>query len=171
VDQYDNPMNLAKVIVTSAVKAGAFSDIATEEPHGLIAGDVVVIAGHVGSDPDINGEQTVTASVDANTFEIGVDVTTGGTVGTFKKVTSTGLVADLHVTALTLGTHTGLVVRLLDSADDDTYAPVVSFTAVTLINANERKTVATEVQRYVAIDGDFTGAGSPSAVPLVAVSR
>jgi hypothetical protein len=87
--------------------------------------------------------------------------------------TSTGAIADLHVTALTLGGHTALVVRVLGSADDVTFAPLGTFADVTAVASthSQRITIAGVIPRYTAIDGDFTGAGSPSAILFVALAR
>lgn len=54
--------------------------------HGLINGQSVVIAGHSGSTPSIDGEHIVTV-VDADNFTIPVNVTTGGTGGTVSNKT------------------------------------------------------------------------------------
>jgi hypothetical protein len=142
--------------------------VLTAVPHGLITGDVVIISGHT-STPSINGQRTVTV-VDSTHFTVGVDITVDGTGGSFVKVTSTGGYADLHVPALALGGHTGLVVSVLGSGDNVTFAPLVAFTARTTVGA-ERKSIAGQIPRYTAASGDFTGAGSPSAVPFVALTR
>ena len=54
--------------------------VITAATHGFSNGDTVIIAGHTGSDPDIDGAHII-SGVTANTFEIPVDVTTGGTGG------------------------------------------------------------------------------------------
>ena len=56
--------------------------------HGLITGDGVAISGHTGSTPSINGLWTATV-IDANNFTIGVNITAGGTGGTFVKKNDT----------------------------------------------------------------------------------
>ncbi len=138
--------------------------------HGLITGDEVVIAGHTGSTPDINGQEVVTV-IDTLNFTVVQNVTVGGTVGTAKKVTSTGCTADLHVLELTLGGYDSFTFTLRDSDDDITYGDVVAFTATTAIGA-ERKSVLTEVQRYTALVWTLQGAGSdPTVTPYVAVHR
>lgn len=58
------------------------STITTLIDHGLVTGDTIVIAGHSGSTPDINGEHVVTKT-GAKTFTIPVNVTGGGTGGSF----------------------------------------------------------------------------------------
>lgn len=58
--------------------------ITTSAPHNLTSGDSTTIAGHTGSTPTINGVQTVTVT-GASTFTIPVNVSVGGTGGTFTK--------------------------------------------------------------------------------------
>lgn len=55
--------------------------ITTAAPHGFISGQSVVIAGHTGSTPDINGTHVVTVT-GPSTFTIPVAVTVAGTGGT-----------------------------------------------------------------------------------------
>ena len=59
--------------------------VTTTGPHGLVTGQQVVIAGHSGSTPTINGTRTVTVT-GASTFTIPVNVTVGGTGGTTSTV-------------------------------------------------------------------------------------
>ncbi len=61
--------------------------ITTTAPHGLVSGDTVVIAGHVGSTPAIGGAYVVTVT-GATTFTIPVNVTVGGTGGTATRTSS-----------------------------------------------------------------------------------
>lgn len=56
------------------------TEIETSTAHGLTDGDTVVIFGHSGSTPDINGSHTVTV-VDDTHFTIAVNVTADGTGG------------------------------------------------------------------------------------------
>jgi hypothetical protein len=55
--------------------------ITTGSAHGLTTGDTVVISGHTGSTPSINGTHIATVT-GASTFTIPVNVTVGGTGGT-----------------------------------------------------------------------------------------
>lgn len=71
---------------------------------------------------------------------------------------ATGTVA-LHVTSLTLGGYTNVVVALRDSADHVTFADHTTMTAVTAIGA-EAKDLAAACNRYVSISWAWTGAGS-----------
>lgn len=78
----------------------------------------------------------------------------------------------LQVTALSLGGHTNLTAKVRHSADDITYADLITFTAVTAAPAAERKTVAGTVNRYLATSWDFTGAGSgPTGTFLIGFAR
>lgn len=129
-------------------------------PHGLTTGDVIVISGVVGSDPDINGEQTVTV-IDELTFSVAVDTSAGsaGTGGSFVRANS----ANGGVSFLQVFEFDGLddvVVKVRDSADDITYADLVTHATVTTAPVVERKTVAGTIDRYLAVDGDVTGTGS-----------
>jgi len=167
VDRSTDPLILSVAITSSSVAAAS---VITAPSHGLITGDIIIISGHTGSTPDINGQRTVTVT-GVDTFTIPVNVSVGGTGGSFVKVTSTGAVMDLHVPALTLGGFTNVLVKVRDSADNITFADVVSFAAVTAVGS-ERKTVATAVQRYTAMSWDFVGAGSgQSIIPYVAIAR
>ena len=67
-----------KVLLTSSVAAASI--ITTSLAHELSNGQTVLIAGHVGSVPDINGTHVVTV-LSPTTFSIPVTVTTGGTLG------------------------------------------------------------------------------------------
>jgi hypothetical protein len=55
---------------------------------------------------------------------------------------------------------TGFIGKIRSSADDVTYADLITFTNVTAAPAAERKTVTGTVDRYLCFDGDVTGAGS-----------
>lgn len=59
--------------------------ITTSAPHGYATGDTVRIAGHTGSVPTINGDRVGTVT-GPTTFTVAVNVTTGGTGGTVKKL-------------------------------------------------------------------------------------
>ena len=58
------------------------TNILCDAPHGLTTGEEVVIAGHAGSTPSLDGHEVVTV-VDADNFTVDVNVTTGDTGGTF----------------------------------------------------------------------------------------
>lgn len=63
---------------------------------------------------------------------------------------------------------TNVVFKIRHSADDVTYADLITFTTVTAISA-QRATVAGTVNRHLAVDGNVTGAGS--VTPMVGFSR
>ena len=67
------------VILTSSVANPTV--VTTEEPHGIVSGQTVTIANHVGSTPAVSGAYTATRT-GANTFTVPVNVTVGGTGGT-----------------------------------------------------------------------------------------
>lgn len=125
------------------------TEIATDGAHGLVTGDSVVIAGHSGSTPDINGEYTVTVT-GTDTFTIPVEVSGDGTGGTVTKTsTSHGLSAYLHVFSFT---GTSVTVKLQDSADNSSFADITgaAFAAATGITAERIQTGATAtIRRYV----------------------
>jgi hypothetical protein len=142
-------------ILTSSVASPTV--ITTSEPHGLTTGQIVLIAGHSGSTPDINGEEAVTV-VTTTTFTVVQNVTVGGTGGTIVQSDSVaGGYGFQQVTALT--GLTGFVGTIRDSADDITYLDLLAFANVTAAPAAERKVVAGTVDRYLAFDGDVTGTG------------
>jgi len=127
--------------------------------HGLTSGQLVFISGNSLAAPAINGQQTVTV-LSTTTFSVPVDTTlsTGaGTDGTFVLAsTVAGGVGYLHCTAFA---PTSLVPKIMHSPDDITYAALITFTTLTAVG-KERKTVTGTVDRYLAFDGDHTGAGS-----------
>lgn len=126
--------------------------------HGLTTGDLILIAGVATSDPTINGERAVTVITDY-TFSVPVNVTTGGTGGSFVRANSSGGGAGYQeVTALS--GFTGFVGKIRDSADDTTYADLVEFANVTAAPDGQRVTVAGVVDRYLCFDGNVTGSGS-----------
>jgi hypothetical protein len=66
----------------------------------------------------------------------------------------------LQVETSVLGGFTNFVAKVRHSADDITYADLVTFTAVTVAPASERKTVTGTVNRYLASSWSWGGAGS-----------
>lgn len=167
---FDNSLNPLLTPIPITVSTAANDQITTAVPHGLTTGDVVIIAGHAGSTPSINGQATVTV-VDPTNFTIGVNITVGGTGGTVTEVTSNGFVADMHVLALTLGGFTNVIIKVRHSPDNAVFSDLCTFTTVTAAPFANRQTGATLVQRYRAVSGDFTGAGSGQSVTaLVALA-
>jgi len=133
--------------------------ITTTVPHGLTTGDTVLIAGHAGSTPDINGEEAVTVT-STTTFTVVQNVSVGGTGGTIVRgKTNNGGVGYLQVGAYS--GFTNFVCTIEDSADDAAWASLVAFTDVTSGTvAAERVTVAGACDRYLSIDGNITGTGT-----------
>lgn len=167
VDRLDDS-SLVPVAITSSSVANP--TVITAPAHGLITGDVIYISGHTSVTPDINGERVVTVT-GVDTFTIPVNVSDGGTGGSFKKLTQTNGVADIHVPALTLGGHTGLIVKLRHSDDDSSYSDLATFTTATTAGVAYRATITGQIKRYVAASWDFADAGSPSAQFFVAISN
>jgi hypothetical protein len=166
VDNSADPTQSPVPIVSSSVANP--SVITTSVPHRLTTGESVVIAGHAGSTPAINGEQPVTVT-GPTTFTIPVNVTVGGTGGTFTKAkTVAGGAAYLEVTDHVLGSFTGAVVTIRHSADNITFVDLVAFAAETLARNAQRVTVAGTVNRYLAQSLDRTGAGPGGSITYLA---
>jgi hypothetical protein len=157
-----------RVIPIASNSAASPSVVTTSVPHGLTTGDVVVISGVEDSDADINGEQEVTV-ISATTFSVDVDASThAGTGGSFVRANSAnGGVGYLQVTEMT--GITSATVKIRDSADNSTYADLITFTAVTAAPGKERKTVTGTIDRHTCVDGDVTGTGKMTC--LVALAR
>jgi hypothetical protein len=136
--------------------------VTTAVPHGLTTGQVVLISGVTGSNADINGQRTVTV-LSPTTFSVAVDATTaGGTGGSFVLCsTVNGGAGYQQITAL--AGFSGFVGKIRHSADDTTYADLVTFANVTVAPGKERKTAAGTVNRFLCFDGDVTGSGSITA--------
>ncbi len=134
------------------------SVVTTPIAHGLATGNIIVISGVITSDPTINGEQTVTV-ISPTTFSVPVNVTTGGTGGTFVRANTTaGGVGYQQVSAF--AGLTGFIGTIRDSADDSIYADLVTFVDVTSGPQAQRIEVAGNVDRYLSFNGDVTGTGS-----------
>jgi len=170
----DNTLASQRTIPITSSSVANPTTITTPVPHGLATGDIILIAGHSGSTPTINGERTVTV-VTTTTFTIPVNVTVGGTGGTFTRgKTNNGGVAYFQWTQLTLGGFTNAVVTVRHSDDNSTYVDLVAMTAITAARGAEIKTVAagTAVRRYLAAIVDFVGAGSgPSLTYFLGFAR
>lgn len=139
--------------------------VTTPVPHGLTTGQVILIAGATGASPDINGEQTVTV-IDATSFSLdGVDASagSGGTGGSFVRCSTVNGGAG-YQQVVDFSGFTGYVGKLRHSADESTYADLVTFTNVTTAHKAERVAAAGTVNRYLVHDGDATGTGSLSVL-------
>lgn len=126
-------------------------------PHGLVTGQIVIIAGVATSSPTINGSRAVTV-ISATTFSVPVSVSVAGTGGTVTEAsTVAGGAGYLQVTAYS--GFTNVVVRIRHSPDDITYADLITFATVTGITS-QRVVVAGTVDRYLCSTGTVTGSGS-----------
>lgn len=154
----DDGTQASAVTITSSSAANP-TNILCDGVHEYTTGDTVVIAGHSGSTPSINGEHTVTV-IDTLNFTIPVNVSSGGTGGT-STLTSTrnGLAAIVEIVDIDSGTPT---IIIEDSQDDSTFVTLISFTAVAsgAEPAAERKTVAGVIDRHLRITttGSFSDA-------------
>jgi hypothetical protein len=160
VDYSTDPSQVV-ILITSASKA-ATCTIVCPVAHGLVTGQVILISGNDLSGPSVNGEFTVTVGVDSTTFTIPLNTSGSsgaGTGGSFVKCsTVNGGYGFQQVSALS--GFTGFVGKIQDSADNVTYADLVTFTNVTAPYAAEAVSAAGTVDRYLAFDGNVTGSGS-----------
>jgi hypothetical protein len=76
----DQIVVLYEVVFMRAVSVGNPAVITTDEPHGIITGQVIEVQGTVGGAPVINGAWTVTR-LTPTTFSIPVNVSAVGTLG------------------------------------------------------------------------------------------
>jgi hypothetical protein len=155
-ESHDQGAAAAAVTVASSSVANP-STITTAAAHDFLTGDTVLIAGHTGSTPDINGVHTVTVT-GTTTFTIPVNVTVGGTGGTVTRYSRRGGAGYQQVGAFT--GFTGFVGKIRHSADDSTYADLITFTNVTAARQAERISTSSTVNRHLAFDGNVTGSGS-----------
>lgn len=124
------------------------------------------------------GEWMVSGQVDEGVIlhELSAETADGNTEGAESvdsgASSAAGGAGYLQVSAITLDTATNLVVKIRHSADDITYADLITFTAVTARGA-ERKTVAGTVNQHLATSWAWTGgAGAGStATFLVGFAR
>jgi hypothetical protein len=171
IDSAADPGQRVTPITSSSVAPASI--ITCPVPHRLTTGDSVLIAGHTGSTPTVNGDRVVTV-LSPTTFSVPVNVTVGGTGGTFTRAkTVNGGTGYLQVTAITLGGYTNVIVKLRHSVDNITFVDLVTFTAKIAIGAERIALAAgTAVNRYLSSSIAFTGAGSgPSCTYLVGFSR
>jgi len=161
--------------ITAGGTVGTWSKI---QPHGLVTGDKIVISGQVGGTPSLNGNWTVTRIDDIRfTLDTVGNITVAGSGATWKRVTSRGFVAHLHVEALT-GCAT-LAATLYNSVDDDTYTVVTGGAFATVSPANVTAGIRTKklepatqlLQRYVAVEWTFATPSSPSGKFFVGIAR
>lgn len=146
-----------RTVAISNISVANPTVVTTVGNHNLTTGDLILVSGS-DSTPTINGSRAVTV-VTATTFTVPVNVTVQGTTGSYVLANSTeGAVGYQQVTALS--GFTGFVGKLRDSADDTTYADLITFANVTSAPGFERATVAGVCDRYMSYDGNVTGTGS-----------
>jgi len=156
VDLADDTANRPVEITSNSVANPTVVTCTT--PHGLTTGDKVLISGVTGSTPTINGEYTATVT-GTNTFTVPVNVTIGGTGGSFVR-TSTNAGGVGYLQCSQYAGFTNVVVRITDSPDDITYSTLITFSTITAAPAKERITVSGTVDRYLASTGTVSGSGT-----------
>lgn len=152
------------------------SVITTTTAHGFETGDTVLIAGHTSVTPDINGSHTVTVT-GTLTFTIPVNVTADGVDGTATRTsTRDGGEVQIQISAHDLDTADGLSFIVRHSPDSSTWATKGTFTTVTteVDGADPADGLAVRlaltgvIDRYVAIEWDFTGTAGSAAATFAA---
>lgn len=78
--------------------------------------------------------------------------------------TAAGGAGYLQVSALILGGYTNVTVKIRHSADDVTYADLITFAVVAAAPAAERIEVAGTINRYLAHSWLFNGAGAGNSI-------
>uniref|UniRef100_A0A6M3XL52 Uncharacterized protein n=1 Tax=viral metagenome TaxID=1070528 RepID=A0A6M3XL52_9ZZZZ len=155
----DDGTQATAVSITSSSVANP-TVITTAAVHGLTTGDSILIAGHTGSTPALDGTHVVTV-VSTTTFTIPVNVTVGGSGGTMTLIsTRYGIIAYLQVVDIASGTPTVTIAESQDDGVTDAWTTKLSFTAVADGSepTAERKTATGQVERYLRITttGTFT---------------
>ncbi len=72
----------------------------------------------------------------------------------------------VSVSALTLGGYTSVTVKIQDSANDSTWADLITFTNITTAPTAERVTVSGTIDRYVRAELTWNGSGSGESVTV-----
>lgn len=148
-----------QVIPITSNTAASPSVVTTPIPHGLTNGQKVLISGVSGSIADINGEQVATV-LTPTTFSVAVNASThAGTGGQFVRSNTPNGGAGYQFVRGFSG-FSGFIGKIRSSADDITYADLVTFANVTGANNAQRVTCVGTVDRYLCFNGDVTGAGS-----------
>ena len=156
--------------IASASKANPCV-VTTSVEHGFTTGQIVYVVGGTLAGLD-NGELVATV-LTTTSFSVPLNTIgdpgsgTGGWV--LRSSTVNGGVGYQMISALS--GFTGFVGKIRHSADDSTYATLITFTNVTSAPAKERVVVAagTTVNRYLCFDGDVTGSGA--ITPFAGFSR
>ena len=164
----DNGLLGPAVSVTSSSVANP--TVITATAHGLNTGDVIVLSGHSGATPSLNGTAYTVTKVSDNTFTIPVNVTVGGTGGTFQRNASRiGAVGHLHCIAKA-GTTPTLAVKIQHSLDNSTWVDLMTFATLNNATGKERIEYTGVIYRYVRCIYTITGTG-PSFTFAVAFAR
>jgi hypothetical protein len=164
----DYTTDTGQVVIPITSNSQANPSVVTSTvPHGLTSGDKILVSGVATSDATINGAQIATV-ITSLTFSVDVDATTAaGTGGVFVRADSAGgAVGYLQVTAA--ATFTNFVAKIQDSPDDAAYSDLITFTDNVSAPFAERVAASGDVDRYLAVDGDITGAGSITACVICA---
>jgi len=170
IDSAADPLSRPRVITSSSLANP--TTITCPVDHGMVNGEIILITGHSGSTPSLNGGNGYAiTSTGLKTFTIPVNVTGAGTGGTYQKVSSLGLTADQHISSLVLGGFTNLIVKVQHSIDSTTWVDLFTFTAATGITV-ERKSTLAQVNRWLKTTYDFSGTGSGQSAGInLAVAR
>jgi hypothetical protein len=108
------------------------------------------------------GKYTISGAVDQGKIlhALGAETTASNTEGALSQdagaSSANGGAGILECSSLTLGTATNFIAKIRHSADDITYADLITFTALTAFGA-ERKTVTGTVNRHLATAWAGTG--------------
>lgn len=151
-----------RVWAISSITSANPAVITSVGAHGLTTGDKVLISGS-NSGVTVDGDRAVTV-ISSTTFSVAVNNSgAAGTSGSFVVSQSqNGAAGYLQVTAFS--GFTGFVAKVQDSADDVTYADLVTFTDVTSGPTAQRVAVSGQVDRYLSVDGNITGSGSVTSL-------
>lgn len=135
--------------------------VTTSIPHGLAAGNKVLISGNTLSGPDINADLAVTV-ITPTTFSVAVDTSGSsgaGTGGSLVFSNSVNGAAGYQQVEAASG-FTNYVGKLRHSTDDSTYADKIDFADNVSAPYAERVTATGTIHRFTLHDGDVTGSGS-----------
>ncbi len=177
-DTESTPVNNGTVGSAISITSSSIANpsVITSAAHSLQTGDTVLIAGHSGSTPDINGSHVVTV-ISTTTFSIPVNVTTGGTGGTATRTsTRNGGEVQVQISANDLDTADDLTFIVRHSPDSSTWATAGTFAVITTeVDAADladgfaaRLALTGDIDRYVAIEWDFTGTAGSAAATFAA---
>lgn len=95
--------------------------------------------------------------------------TTGTSVDFIGAPTTSGAVANLHVTAIS-GTPT-FTVTIQDSADNSSWSTIGTFTALSASKGAQRLSIAGTIRRYLRAVGTVSGGTTPSITYQVSMAR